>query len=248
VFGYAGATAPKIKISLHSVWLTPTTVFLCGSQSKLSLNCNLWKAITHCFSCVFSSLSPPTLSHYFPNGPNYFPNGPYPPKIVHRTIANQCYHWSNSHFLPSPYCPFMRFLLSFHAFSPLFLSHHRHFPITRSITFPTIIYPPKIFPLRLQINVTICKHPRENICIYIYEMMTQFSLPISASAATQFSLAISASAATQFSLPISWSAATQFSLPISASATTQCLFKKKLINLRSWEGGVKPVLDRPKQG
>jgi hypothetical protein len=23
---------------------------------------------------------------------------------------------------------------------------------------------------------------------------------------------------------------------------------KKLINLRSWEGGVKPVLDRPKQG
>jgi len=25
-------------------------------------------------------------------------------------------------------------------------------------------------------------------------------------------------------------------------------FKKKLINLRSWEGGVKPVLDRPKQG
>jgi len=26
------------------------------------------------------------------------------------------------------------------------------------------------------------------------------------------------------------------------------VLKKKLINLRSWEGGVKPVLDRPKQG
>jgi hypothetical protein len=33
---------------------------------------------------------------------------------------------------------------------------------------------------------------------------------------------------TQFSLPISASAATQFSLPISASAATQCLFKKKI--------------------
>jgi len=53
---------------------------------------------------------------------------------------------------------------------------------------------------------------------------------------------------TQFSLAISASAATQFSLPISASAAMQFLFKKKLINLRSWEGGVKPVLDRPKQG
>jgi hypothetical protein len=123
VFGYAGAIAAKIKISLHSVWLTPTTVFLCGSQSKLSLNCNLWKAITHCFSCVFSSLSPPTLSHYFPNSPNYFPNSPYPPKIVRRTIANQCYHWSNSHFLPSPYCPFMRFLLSFSLTTDTFPLH-----------------------------------------------------------------------------------------------------------------------------
>jgi hypothetical protein len=26
------------------------------------------------------------------------------------------------------------------------------------------------------------------------------------------------------------------------------VFLKKLINLRSWEGGVKPVLERPKQG
>jgi hypothetical protein len=34
--------------------------------------------------------------------------------------------------------------------------------------------------------------------IYIYELMTQFSLPIFASVATQFSLPISASAATQF--------------------------------------------------
>jgi ABC-type sugar transport system permease subunit len=65
---------------------------------------------------------------------------------------------------------------------------------------------------------TTCKHPRENIClyIYIYELMTQFSLPIFASAATQL------------------------------------LFKKiiiiKLINLRSRERGVKPVLDKPKQG
>ena len=26
------------------------------------------------------------------------------------------------------------------------------------------------------------------------------------------------------------------------------VLKKNLINLRSWEGGVKPVLDKPKQG
>jgi len=97
-------------------------------------------------------------------------------------------------------------------------------------------------------HVTRLVNTQEKIYIYIYELMTQFSLPISASAATQFSLPISGSAAMQFWLPISGSAATQFSLPISASAATQFLFFFKKINLRSWEGGVKPVLDRPKQG
>jgi hypothetical protein len=54
---------------------------------------------------------------------------------------------------------------------------------------------------------------------------------------------------TQFSLPISASAATQFSLPISASNCIAAHFLIGfLINLRSWEGGVKSVLDRPKQG
>jgi len=32
------------------------------------------------------------------------------------------------------------------------------------------------------------------------------------------------------------------------SDAVSVFLKKKLINLRSWEGGVKPVLDKPKQG
>jgi len=76
------------------------------SAAAVEIKISLWKAIMHCFSCIFSSLSPLILSHYFPNGP-------YPPKTVHRTVANRCYHGSNFHFLPSPYCSFMRFLLSF---------------------------------------------------------------------------------------------------------------------------------------
>jgi len=61
-----------------------------------------------------------------------------------------------------------------------------------------------------------CKHPRENICIYIYiyELMTQFSLPIS------------------------WTAATQFSLPIlHRQRCSFCFFFLKLTNLRSWREG-----------
>jgi len=77
-------------------------VFRYVSAAAVEIKISLWKAITHCFSCVFSSLSPPTLSHYFPNGS-------YPPKTVHRTVVDQCYHWSNFHFLHShtvPLCVF----------------------------------------------------------------------------------------------------------------------------------------------
>ena len=51
----------------------------------------------------------------------------------------------------------------------------------------------------------------------------------------QFSLPSQKSAAMQFSLPRQKSTAVQFSLPISRSTVTQ-----------SWEGGVKPILDKPK--
>jgi hypothetical protein len=37
-----------------------------GPSPKVRLDCSFWKAITNCFSCIFSSLSSPTLSSYFP--------------------------------------------------------------------------------------------------------------------------------------------------------------------------------------
>ena len=58
---------------------------------------------------------------------------------------------------------------------------------------------------------------------------------------------------TQFSLPISTSNCIAAHFLIGSDAVFAADFwigsdAKKLINLRSWEGGVKPVLDKPKQG
>jgi hypothetical protein len=74
-------------------------------------------------------------------------------------------------------------------------------------------------------------------------------LLISASAATQFSLLIFESIETQFSLPIFDRQRRSFRCQfLNRQRRSICFFLKKIINLRSWEGGVKPVLDRPKQG
>jgi len=54
-----------------------------GPSPKLRLDCSFWKAITNCFSCVFSSLSSPTFSPYFLNGRKTFPTLT---QIVHNTV------------------------------------------------------------------------------------------------------------------------------------------------------------------
>jgi len=147
VFGYAGAAAAENKSSLTHVWLTPTTIFFTWvpvqnevelqsvkSNYALFFMCFLLSLITDNFP-LLSQLSKlisltVTLKHHLIKN--------YSQKVV-----DQCYHWSKLSFSTFP-------ILFLHVF---YLSLTTDiFPLPRSIT---VLYPPKFFLLRLEINVTI---------------------------------------------------------------------------------------------